>query len=344
MLTWGLLAIATMFVRTPLEFYIMRLLLGMAEAGFFPGVVYYLTEWFPPEHRARAISGFYIALPLSSTVMGSLAGWLLGLNGRMGLAGWQWLFLIEGLPPLLLSLVFFFYLPNRPANAKWLTPAERTWLEDRLAQASTGHAPAGDAWHDLGVALGDLRIWLVGLYFLCGLTVLYGWSFSAPAILQKLTGRSVGEVGAMVAAMGLLGAVGMILTARRSDRKGERFWHIIVPCIIMGAGYLAGGATNNPLLGLAAFTVSVVAYNAMQGPVLTLPAAFLSGRASAIGYATITGIGVLGGVIGPVYMGRARDLTGDYQRGILLLAIPSFLAGLFIYIMSRMRPASHPHD
>ena len=340
MLTWGLLAMGMMLVRTPAEFYTMRLLLGMAEAGFFPGVVFYLTEWFPPEHRARAISGFYIALPLSSTVMGSLAGWLLGLNGRLALAGWQWLFLVEGLPPLVLSLAFLLYLPDKPANAKWLTAEERTWLERRLAEASLGHAPSGGVKHDLRVALENPRIWMVGLYFLCALTVLYGWSFSAPAILQKLTGRSVGEVGAMIAGMGLLGAVGMLWNARLSDKAGERFWHIIVPCVVMAAGFVVGGLTGNAWLGVAAFTVTVVAYNSSQGPVLTLPSVFLSGRSSAVGYALITGIGVVGGVIGPALMGKLRDSTGDYQRGLLLLALPSLGAAAFIFVMMRMSVAN----
>ncbi len=202
MVTWGLLAIGMMLVRTPWQFYTMRFLLGMAEAGFFPGVVFYLTEWFPVEHRARAISGFYIALPLSSTVMGSLAGWLLGLNGRLGLAGWQWLFLVEGVPPLLLSLIFYLYLPDRPADARWLTGEEKSWLERRLQEGSAGHALGGDVRADLRLVLGDMRIALVALFYLCILTVLYGWSFSAPAILQELTGRSVGQVGALIAGDG----------------------------------------------------------------------------------------------------------------------------------------------
>jgi ACS family tartrate transporter-like MFS transporter len=137
MLTWGLLAMSTMFVRTPGQFYGVRFLLGMAEAGFFPGVIFYLTEWFPPEYRARIISRFYVALPLASTVMGSLAGGLLSLNGRLGLAGWQWLFLVEGLPPLVLSFFFWRTLPDKPADAPWLEAAERTWLEARLAAAAS---------------------------------------------------------------------------------------------------------------------------------------------------------------------------------------------------------------
>ena len=342
MLTWGLLAICMMFVHTPRQFYVMRFLLGMAEAGFFPGVVFYLTQWFPPEHRAKAISGFYIALPLSSTVMGSLAGWLLGLNGRLGLTGWQWLFLVEGVPPILLSLVFFFYLPNRPADAPWLTADEQSWRERRLVEASKGHAAAGNAWSDLGIALTDLRIWLLGLFFLCILTVLYGWSFSAPQILRDLTGRSVGEVGAIIAVMGLLGAGGMIWNARRSDRTGERYWHIIVPCLVMSAAFLVGALTRMPVLALAAFALTVIGYNAAQGPVLTLPATFLSGRSSAIGYAAMTGIGVAGGFIGPAFMGVARDLTGDYQRGLLLLSIPSAMAAALIYLMARMSRKNAP--
>jgi ACS family tartrate transporter-like MFS transporter len=336
MLTWGLIAIAMMLVRTPVQFYGMRLLLGMAEAGFFPGVVFYLTEWFPPEHRAKAISGFYIALPLSSTVMGSLAGWLLGLNGKFGLAGWQWLFLVEGLPPILLSLIFFLYLPDSPADAAWLTAEEREWLEARRVESHAGHAAGGNVWHDLKLAFTNLRLWMVALFFLCILTVLYAWSFSAPAILIGLTHRSAGEVGWMIAGMGLLGATGMVLVARSSDRTGERPWHIIIPCLLMAAGFLIGGPTSNPWLGTAMFALTVVAYNAAQGPVLTLPAAFLAGRSSAIGYAVITGVGVIGGFIGPAFMGWARDLTGSYQRGLLLLSVPSLGAAAFIYWMMKI--------
>ena len=210
MLTWGLLAMGMMLVRTAHEFYAMRFLLGVAEAGFFPGVVYYLTEWFPPEWRARVISRFYIALPLSSTVMGSLAGWLLGLNGRLGLRGWQWLFLVEGLPPLVLSGLFFWLLPDSPADAAWLTGAEASVAAGAAActaQAGTcgGRETSGAicAWR-----LADWRVLGLGAFFLCILTVLYGWAFSAPAVLQGLTGWSIGNVGWLIAGMGLLGRGG----------------------------------------------------------------------------------------------------------------------------------------
>ncbi len=337
MLTWGLLAMGMLFVRTPHAFYAMRFLLGMAEAGFFPGVVYYLTEWFPPEWRARTVSRFYIALPLSSTVMGSLAGWLLSLNGRLGLHGWQWVFAVEGLPPVLLSAIFWIYLPDAPKDARWLTEEERSWLEGRLAEARVGTMRSTHTGADLRGVLGSLRLWLLGLFFLCTLTVLYGWTFSAPLILKGLTGWSASQIGWTIAAMGLAGAVGMLATSESSDRSGERTWHIVVPMLAMAAAYAVGGLTRQPWLGLAALTAGVVAYNCAQGPVLTLPSTFLTGRTSAIGYAAMTAIGIGGGFLGPAWMNWARQLTGDYQRGLLLLAVPSIVAGGLILWLKRIQ-------
>lgn len=333
MLTWGLIAMAMMFVRTPVQFYCMRFLLGMAEAGFFPGVVFYLTEWFPPEHRARVISRFYIALPLASTVMGSLAGGLLALNGKLSLAGWQWLFLVEGVPPLILSVLFWRYLPDAPQDAAWLTDRERIWLQGELRSAAAHTLQSTHIGADLRAVLRDKRIWLIGVFYLCELTVLYGWAFSAPVILQSLTGLTVGRVGSLIAGMGVLGAVAMLLNARHSDRTHERPLHIVLPCLLMAAGFTVGGLTLHPLLVVAAFTLTVIAYNAAQGPSLAMPSAFLSGRTSAIGYAVINGIAMVGGFVGPYWMGRARDLTGDYQRGLLTLAVPCVLAAMLIYIL-----------
>jgi ACS family tartrate transporter-like MFS transporter len=333
MLTWGLIAMAMMFVRTPVQFYCMRFLLGIAEAGFFPGVVFYLTEWFPPEHRARVISRFYIALPLASTVMGSLAGGLLALNGKLSLAGWQWLFLVEGVPPLILSVLFWRYLPDAPQDAAWLTDRERIWLQGELRSAAAHTLQSTHIGADLRAVLRDKRIWLIGVFYLCELTVLYGWAFSAPVILQSLTGLTVGRVGSLIAGMGVLGAVAMLLNARHSDRTHERPLHIVLPCLLMAAGFTVGGLTLHPLLAVAAFTLTVIAYNAAQGPSLAMPSAFLSGRTSAIGYAVINGIAMVGGFVGPYWMGRARDLTGDYQRGLLTLAVPCVLAAMLIYIL-----------
>ena len=340
MLTWGILAMGMMFVRTPMQFYTMRFLLGMAEAGFFPGVLFYLTQWFPPEYRARTISRFYIALPLSSTVMGSIASSLLALDGCLHLAGWQWLFLVEGIPPLILSIVFLRQLPDKPADARWLTASECSWLEARLASAESESHESETLWRDLATTFTNVRVLLLGAFFLCLLTVLYAWSFSAPAILTQLTGATVGTVGTIIATMGLFGAASMLLTAAHSDHMGERRLHIAIPCALMASGFVIGGLTHVVGVAILAFALTIVAYNACQGPALTLPSTFLRGRSSAIGYATINMIGMFGGFIGPYWMGVARQVTGDYQRGLLTLAIPSALAAAIILLLSRMnRPA-----
>ena len=236
MFTWGLLATAMMFVRTPLEFNILRFLLGVAEAGFFPGVLYYLTLWFPAGMRARAVSRFYIALPLSSTLMGSLAGWLLSLWGKFGLAGWQWLFLLEGLPSVLFSGVILWALPDGPGKAKWLTADEKAWLQRQL-EADGARAHLG---HGAGVreALLSPKVWRIGLFFFCALTCSYAYQFSAPAMLQAATGWNVAKVGYLVAGFGVAGALAMLLNGAHSDRLRERRMHCVIPCVVMAAAFL----------------------------------------------------------------------------------------------------------
>jgi ACS family tartrate transporter-like MFS transporter len=332
MFTWGLLAIAMMFVRTPLQFYVARFFLGMAEAGFFPGVVYYLMQWFPPHLRARAISGFYVSLPLSSTVMGALAGKLLGLQGRLGLAGWQWLFLVEGLPPLLLSAVFLARLPDGPATAPWLTPLERAWIHDQIDR----DAALGGHSHDVARALRDPRVWLMGTVFFCMLGALYAFSFSAPAILVKLTGYSVATVGYLLSGIGLVSALAMIGNARHSDRSGERYLHVALPLLIIAGAFLVGGLSVVPLLAVPAFAAALIAQSALQGPLLAIPAEFLKGKSCAAGIAAMNTIGMLGGFVGPYWMGIAKDLTGDYQHGLLTLTIPSALAAAIMLALRRL--------
>ena len=192
-------------------------------------------------------------------------------------------------------------------------------------------------WQDLFATLTDVRVLLLGALFLCMLTVNYAWSFSAPAILIQLTGRSIGQAGTIIATIGLFGAVSMLLNAAHSDRKRERNLHIAVPCLLMAAGFLVGALTHRPVVAILAFALTVISYTAAQGPALTLPSIFLRGRSSAIGYATINMIGMVGGFIGPYWMGAARQLTGDYQRGLLTLAIPSALAAGVIFVLSRTK-------
>jgi len=332
MFTWGIIAISMMFVRTPRQFYILRFLLGMAEAGFFPGVVYYLTQWFPPNMRARAISRFYVSLPLSSAVMGALAGALLNLQGRLGLAGWQWLFLVEGLPAITLSIAFFLLLPDDPTKAHWLTGPERSWLIDQIEQ----DACSGGHRHNIGRALLDPRVLQISVVNLLMLCFSYAYIFSLPDILLRLTSFSVTNVGYLVSTMGLIGAAAMILNAQRSDRTGERHWHTAFPFLVITAAFLIGGLSTRPFLAVPAIAAVAIGYPALLGPFLAIPPTFLKGKSMAAGIAAINTLGMLGGFIGPYWMGYAKDLTGDYQRGLLTLTIPALLCALLILWMRRV--------
>lgn len=333
MLTWGLLAAGMMFVRTPLQFYMMRLLLGIAEAGFFPGIIYYLTLWFPAKMRARAVSRFYIALPLSSVVMGSLAGWLLGLQGKLGLAGWQWLFLIEGLPSALYSFVILRMLPDGPAHATWLSTQEKDWLRQQL-DADAEHAHLG---HNAGVmqALLSPKVWMIGLFFFGMLTCNYAYNFSAPAILQGVTGWSVAHVGYLVAGFGVAGAIAMLAVSASSDRSGERTLHCIVPCCVTAAAFFVASYGRPAWLVVLALAISFCASMALLGPALAVPTQFLAGRAAAAGIAAMNTITMFSGFLGPYWMGVMKDATGTYWLGLRGLIIPSLGAAVAMVMLTR---------
>ena len=332
MLTWGLLAMGMMFVRTPYQFYAMRFLLGMAEAGFFPGVLYYLTQWFPANLRARAISRFYVSLPLSAVFMGAVAGALLNLQGKLGLRGWQWLFLVEGMPALLLSVVFLKCLPDTPKGARWLTERERIWIETQLtSEESPGSHASG-----VGSALASIRVWLFGLTNLLMLGVNYGYTFTLPAIIKNLTSLDNERVGYIVSGMGLLGAAGMIFNAWLSDRTGKAYLHMLVPSLLESLCLLVVALTLKPWIAVPVLALMYLAHNAIQAPLLALPTTFLKGKGAAAGLATINMVGILGGVIYPPLMGWIRDCTGDYQSGLGVLSLTMLAASAVVFLLRSM--------
>jgi ACS family tartrate transporter-like MFS transporter len=332
LMAWGVIAMGMVFVRTPLEFYVARFLLGVAEAGFFPGAVFYMMQWYPAAMRARAITGFYVAYPLSTVVMGGLAGALLGLQGKMNLAGWQWLFLVEALPAVVLGGVFLRWLPDGPGDAKWLTEEERGAVLDAVGQ----DAQVGGHHESIGVAVRDKRVWLIGGFMACMLMTSYAYQFSAPAIIQRATGLSTSNVGFVIAAMGLVAAAAMVGNGMLSDRTGERHWNIIPECLAMAAGFLVCGTSSSAAAVMAGIVTIVVCLSAMQGPLLAIPPTFLSGRSQAAGIATMNMIGMGGAFIGPYWMGIAKDLTGDYQRGLLTMAAPMLAAAGIMLHLRRM--------
>lgn len=336
MVTWGLLAIGMMFVRTPTQFYVMRLLLGAAEAGFFPGVIYYLMNWFPATQRGRAISRFYLALPLSGILMGVVAGPLLSLRGLLGLSGWQWLFLAEGLPAVLVSVLILRALPDGPHDAKWLSEEERAWLLGTLAaEKRSGPKPTAD--HGFARTLGDWRIWLLGAANICILGVAYAFNLSAPAILREGTHWSIANVGYLTAFASVLGAGGMIAAGVISDRLGDRYLSVAIFLLAMAIGYAVMGHFTAPWVTVSAYATSVIFANAAQGGFWTIPGERFHGRSAAAAIAAIGSIGMIGAASGPYLWGIARDRFGGFQVGLLALSVGCLLAVLIIGLARRVR-------
>jgi ACS family tartrate transporter-like MFS transporter len=336
MITWGLVSSAMMFVRGPLSLYGLRFLLGAAEAGFFPGIIYYLSGWFPATRRARAIARFMVAIPLSGVIGGPLSGALLSLDGRLGLAGWQWLFLLEGVPAVLLGFVVLAYLTDRPDQAAWLAPDERAWLTARLGQERDER----ERHHGLSVrqALANGTVWRLGvLLLLCNAFGVYVLGLWLPQIVAEFSGLSDFEVGVVSAVPNLAAAVAMVLVGAHSDRSGERLLHVAGAATAAGLGFLASAWLHSPPLVVLALSVAAAGLLSSHGPFWPLPSVFLSGSAAAGGIALIVSIANLGGFLGPYVMGLLKRSSGNFQSGLMALAVVS-LAGAALAVRLRRAP------
>jgi MFS transporter, ACS family, tartrate transporter len=325
MFTWGMISAAMALVWNEPSFYVARFLLGAAEAGFFPGVVLYLTYWFPAQHRARMVGLFMAAVPVSGVIGSPLSGWLLGLDGTLGLHGWQWLFILEGLPSMLLGVVVWRYLIDRPSQAGWLTAAERARLEESLAR-ERAHRESVRTYR-LGEALANGRVLALGLLYLGLVTGLYGVTFWLPQIVKGFGGLSNLEVGFIVALPTLLSAIAMVAWTRHSDRTRERPWHVALPAFAGALGLLASAGVSDPTLSMIALSVALVGIYAAIATSWTLPTAFLSGTAAAGGLALINSIGNLGGFAGPYFIGWIKTATGEYSLAFLIIGIGLALSG-----------------
>ena len=341
MISWGVIAAGMMFVKTPLQFYVMRFLLGIAEAGFFPGVLYYLTQWFPASYRGRAISRFYVAYPLSVVVMGALVGPLLSLNGRAGLAGWQWLFLIEGVPAVLLGGVILACLANGPSEARWLTDSERAWIQNELsAEKARLGSPAEQGFARV---LLDRTVWLLGLCNLCLLGASYTFGLSAPTVLKGATHWSAGRVGLLMSGAALLGVLCMVLNGARSDRRQERYLHTVVPLSLVACAFLAMALSRAAGVTVFGYVLYYACYAAAQAAFWMIPSDALHGRAAAGGLATVGSIGMLGAFVGPFVWGLAKDHTGGYRLGLVSLSICIMAGAMLLLLIRRSAEAAAGH-
>ncbi len=318
MITWGIVASATAFIQGPRSFYLARFLLGLAEAGFFPGMILYLTYWFPARHRAGTVALFMTATAVSGLISGPVSGALLTMHGTGGLAGWQWLFILEGLPAVVLGIVVFFYLTDKPEKAAWLSNEEKDWLMNRLKDEQERKSRIGI--ERFMHALKSGRVWLLCLIYLSIVIGLYGVGLWMPLIIKGVSGLSDFMVGIVSFFPYLLAAVGMTFIGKSSDRTGERRLHTAVSIALAAAGMILTAYTRDPVLELVSLSLVAIGIWGTLGPFWALATSFLSGTAASGGIALINSVGNLGGFVGPYIVGIIKDLTGVFKYGLIVLA------------------------
>jgi len=328
MMTWGLASTCMIFVKSPFNFYLLRLLLGVAEAGFFPGMILYLTYWIPAGERARAFALFLTSTSLAGVVGGPISGILFKMGGVYGLKGWQWLFLLEGVPAILLGGVTLFYLVDKPEQANWLSSAERNWLSETIKREQEdkklGHSLT------LWQALKHPRVWQLCLLYFSVVISFYGVAFWLPQIVKSFSGLSNSAVAMLSAVPYLSASICMVIVANHSDKTGERKWHVALPAFAgcLGLGLAVFFLENHyPLPAFFSLCLAASGIWSTLGPFWSLPTAFLGGTAAAGGVALINSIGNVGGFVGPYIIGYIKQTTQSFTSGMLVLAGTLLIAG-----------------
>src|SRR5580704_4444129 len=329
MFTWGLVSMGMAFVWDGTSLYVMRFLLGVAEAGFIPGMTLYILTWVPLRHRARLTAYWILATPFAGIIGGPLSGLLLQLDGTYGLRGWQWLFIAEGLPAVLLAFVTYFYLTAKPAKARWLQDDERLWLERTLRDE--GEKTEARRKFSLGAALVNWRVLVLGFLYIgmnMGLSGINNWM---PTIIKSLGTLSNLQVTSITAIPWICAAVAAILWGRRSDRRNERYVNLAIPLIVGAAGFAASAYVSSPLLGIVCLSVAVMGVIAGYTVFWVVPGTFLTGVAAAGGIALVNSMGNIGGFIAPFAIGWLRQETGSFSQALLVLACGMAAAGVIAF-------------
>jgi ACS family tartrate transporter-like MFS transporter len=329
MVTWGIISALMSLVSGEWSFYILRFLLGVAEAGFFPGIILYLTYWYPAEYRARFLAAFAIAVPVSTVIGAPASGLLLGLDGAMGLKGWQWLFIIEGVPSVLLGIVTWFYLTDRPERADWLTAEQKAWLASKLNAEIAAKQAAKRL--TLGEALSSPKVIMLSLVYFGFVGSLYGMQFWLPQIV-KAFGLTNAQTGFVTAIPYVFGTIAMILWARHSDASRERVLHVGAPLLLTAFALAASSYISDPVMTMVVLTVAAIGVFCTFGVFWTLPTAWLSGTAAAGAIALINSIGNLAGFGGPYLIGWVKEATGNTSTGLLVLAVLPLIGGLLVFL------------
>ncbi len=318
MITWALISGAMAFVVTPVSFYILRFLLGVAEAGFIPGVLLYLTHWFPANRRGRITAIFLAAIPMASIFGGPLSGWILNtISGAYGLSGWQWLFIVETVPSIILGIVTLLYLDDRVDHAKWLTAGEKQMIAQDIAheaEEKQGHT-------HLAAAFKTGRVWLLGLIYFTIASGIYIISFWLPTIIKQTGVADPLTIGALTAIPYTAAIIAMIPVNQSGDRRRERRWHTVIPCLVTAAGLaLTAAASGNTVVAMVGLTLGAAGVSTAQSCFWALPASFLGGAAAAAGIALINSLGNIGGFASTFLVGLMTDLTHSTSSSLYFFA------------------------
>jgi ACS family tartrate transporter-like MFS transporter len=338
LVTWGIISGCTALVVGEYSFFSMRFLLGLAEAGFFPGIILYLTWWFPSFYRSRITAIFMAAIPISNILGSLVSGVLLNLHGLLGLTGWQWLFIIEAAPAVVLGVIFYLYMTDRPEHADWLAPEQREWLIRRLAAERAQREAIRH--YSLGEALRDKRVLLLSLVYFGGTFSGYGTVLFLPQIVRKLA-EGFGTIGLLSAIPPLFGVFAMILWGRHSDHTGERVGHTAIGYSVGAAGLIACGLMTDPVLTMTMLVVASIGSSSTGPCFWSLPTAMLSGTAAAGGIALINALGNLGGFFGPYIFGLVRDATGNFTLALITLALGPIMSAIVVVCLGHDRRLEH---
>lgn len=319
MLSWGIVTILTCLVQEEIGFYVMRVLLGVAEAGAYPGIILYFTQWFPERERGKAVASLEVLVVLSLAFGAVGLGGVLTMDQLLGLAGWQWVFIIAGIPAVILGLLVLFFLPERPEDAKWLTTPEREWLVTRLAREASAKAKAGGG--TLKTALANPRIWYLGVLYFTMVIGFWGITFWLPQIVQsRFEGISNFGAAALSAIPWCMAMVALVIVSWSSDRLNERKWHLAVPLLIAAAGLVVSVFTTSPVLALICIGIAAAGQRSATPVFWNHPAALVTGAGAAAALALINSVGNIGGFVGPYLLGFINQLTGSTNGGLLVFA------------------------
>ena len=336
MITWGIISGLMALVVGPASFLTLRFLLGVAEAGFFPGIIFYFNYWYPARYRGRVISTLFLALPVSNAVASMVSGAILEMDGMLGLKGWQWVYILEAIPAVVLAFVVLRQMTDRPAAAAWLTDEEKTWLETEIRAEREKIESAGRV--SLLKALTDKRVLALAMIYFTGVTASYGMTFFLPQIVKGL-GASNLTTGFLTAIPYTIGAIGLVLWGYSSDKHNERRWHLIVATVISAIGLLGVGLLGSSYWSLVAMSLAAVGIYGARASFWPMPSLFLTSTAAAAGIALINSVGNLGGYVGPFIVGWIKDSTKSFEMALYFLAACALLSSVITFFAARATKA-----